>query len=159
MSQGLELHLEGDWDRAVFSLQNLAKKLNPSFKSDFDSDAEYVLETLKNHIVRQDLGWVPLSEHTIQLKGGSKTIMIETCTLLNSFEVKPVSGNDYSLFVGVDSGSHPSGEDVQDIMMWLEYGTDKMPPRPLIRPTIEEVEDEIKKHWRELFEDLLKGDK
>lgn len=157
MSQGLELHLEGDWDRAVFSLQNLAKKLNPSFKSDFDSDAEYVLETLKNHIVRQDLGWVPLSEHTIQLKGGSKTIMIETGTLLNSFEVKPVSGNDYSLFVGVDSGSHPSGEDVQDIMMWLEYGTDKMPPRPLIQPTYKEVQKELKNRWRKVLADLVNG--
>ena len=42
-------------------------------------------------------------------------------------------------------------------MIWLEYGTDKIPPRPLVRPTIEEVEDIIKSHWKELFQELVKG--
>ena len=41
----------------------------------------------------------------------------------------------------------------------LEYGTDKIPPRPLVQPTIKEVEKILKDHWKDLFESLVKGDK
>ena len=43
------------------------------------------------------------------------------------------------------------------LMIWLEYGTDKMTPRPLIQPTFEEVQDIIKDNWEECFKKLCKG--
>ena len=46
---------------------------------------------------------------------------------------------------------------MSDLMIWLEYGTDKIPPRPLVQPTIEEVEDILKEHWKDLMEELIKG--
>ena len=46
---------------------------------------------------------------------------------------------------------------MSDLMIWLEYGTDKMPPRPLVQPTIEEVEDIIRKNWVDLMKELIKG--
>ena len=42
-------------------------------------------------------------------------------------------------------------------MIWLEYGTDKMPPRPLIQPTYEEVMGIIEKNWESYFKKLCKG--
>ena len=44
-----------------------------------------------------------------------------------------------------------------DLMIWLEYGTDKIPPRPLIRPTWEEIEPILKEHWKDLLDGLVKG--
>ena len=41
-------------------------------------------------------------------------------------------------------------------MLWLEYGTDKIPPRPLVQPTIEEVQDLLKEHWEDLMKELIK---
>ena len=45
---------------------------------------------------------------------------------------------------------------MSELMIWLEYGTDKIPPRPLVQPTLEEVEDLLKKHWEDLMKELVK---
>ena len=68
--------------------------------------------------------------------------------------------NGATLFVGASAWKRtPDGVKFSDLMIWLEYGTDKIPPRPLVEPTIEEVEDILKDHWKDLFESLVKGDK
>jgi hypothetical protein len=47
-----------------------------------------------------------------------------------------------------------------DIMIWLEYGTDAIPPRPLIRPTWDEIEPVLKQHWKGILAELInKGGK
>lgn len=159
----LNLTMTGDWNKAGLLLQNLSVKLFPAFKAQIDEDGQFVLEKLQGHIDSQDLGWTPLAKRTVELKGGDTTILVETGTLRNSLSVRRIksSASGSTIFIGASpwKGHSPSGQKLSTLMIWLEYGTDKMPPRPLIRPTIEEVEDEIKKHWRELFEDLLKGDK
>ena len=48
---------------------------------------------------------------------------------------------------------------LSDLLIWLEYGTDKIPPRPLVQPTIKEVEKILQDHWKDLFEDLVKGER
>lgn len=158
---GLSLSMTGDWNRAGLHLQNLAVRLCPAFKAQIDEDGQFVLEKLQGHIDSQDLGWTPLAQRTIELKGGDSTIMIETGTLRNGLSVRHIksSASGSTIFVGASPWKRhsPSGEKLDTIMIWLEYGTDKMPPRPLIRPTIEEVEDEIKTHWKELFADLVQG--
>lgn len=150
----------GDWTRAGVVLQRLSVNLCPAFKAQLRDDGELILKTLQDHIDSQDLGWTPLSPHTVELKGGDTTIYVETGALRGSLEVRKVRApaNGITLFIGASAWKrHPSGVKLSDLMIWLEYGTNKMPPRPLIRPTWEEVEPIIKSNWRELLKDLIES--
>ncbi len=160
MSMGLKLELTGDWGRALNHLRNLSVRLKPTFTAQFDKDGKFVLEKMRGHIDSQDLSWTPLAERTIELKGGDTTIMVETGQLKSGLEVKRVksTANGVTFFVGASEGkSHEGGMSMKDLLVWLEYGTDKLPPRPLVRPTAQEVEKILKDNWKDLFSDLVKG--
>lgn len=163
MSKDASLKLTGDWKRAGIYLKNLSTKLTPAFQAQFYEDGEFVLDVMKSHIINQDLSWTPLAERTIELKGGDDTIYIETGRLLDGLTVRRIksSNTGSTIFVGASpwkTHKNPRGAEVKmsDLMIWLEYGTDKMPPRPLIQPTYNEVSDLLHKHWKELMTVLVK---
>ena len=148
----------GDWTRAGVVLQGLCVNILPAFKAQIQDDGELVLKTMLDHIERQDLPWKPLSDRTIQLKGGDQTIYVETGFLKENLEVRRVKApsNGITLFIGASAWKRtPEGVKLSDLMIWLEYGTDKIPPRPLIRPTWEEVKPIIEKNWKDLLQDLI----
>lgn len=154
-----ELKMTGDWNKAGLYLQNLAVKLYPAFSAKLYEDGQFVLEKMRGHIDNQDLNWIPLSERTVALKGGSTTIYIETGKLRSGLTVRRIKSkaNGSTIFIGASPWKKHDGIKMSDLMIWLEYGTDKIPPRPLIRPTIEEVQDILKEHWKDLMKELLKG--
>ena len=155
----MSLTLTGDWNRAGVYLRNLAVKLKPAFEAQLWEDGQLVLDTMKSHIDRQDLNWIPLAERTIELKGGDDTIYVETGALKNGLTVRRVksTARGSTLFIGASPWKrHEGGMKMSELMIWLEYGTDKIPPRPLVQPTIEEVEDLLKKHWKDLMKELIK---
>lgn len=159
---GMSLKMTGDWNRAGLHLQNLAVKLRPAFQAQFEEDGKFVLEKMQSHIDKQDLSWTPLAERTIELKGGDDTILVETGQLRNGLSVRRIKSSvkGSTIFVGASPWKrHEGGMKLSDLLIWLEYGTDKMPPRPLVQPTIEEVQKILTDHWKELFEDLVKGKK
>lgn len=148
----------GDWTRAGVVLQGLSVNLVPAFKAQIEEDGNLILKTLIDHIDAQDLPWTPLSERTIELKGGDSTIYVESGYLKNNLQVRRVKSvaNGFTLFIGASAWKRtPEGVKLSDLMIWLEYGTDKIPPRPLIRPTWDEVEPIIKEHWREILKDFV----
>ena len=156
----MKLEMTGDWNRAGMYMRNLAVKLKPAFEAQLWEDGQMVLEKMREHIDSQDLSWTPLSERTVELKGGDDTIYVETGALKNGLTVRRIksSARGSTIFIGASPWKrHEGGMKMSDLMIWLEYGTDKIPPRPLVRPTIEEVEDIIKSHWKELFQELVKG--
>lgn len=156
----LSFKMTGDWNRAGIHLQNLAVKLRPAFQAQFDEDGEFVLKTMQGHIDKQDLSWTPLAERTIELKGGDTTIYVETGALRNGLSVRRIksSVNGSTIFVGASPWKrHEGGMKLSDLLIWLEYGTDKIPPRPLVQPTMKEVEKVLKDHWKDLFSDLVRG--
>ena len=153
------LQMTGDWNRAGIHLKNLAVKLKPAFSAQLYEDGQMVLEKLQGHIDNQDLSWTPLSQRTIELKGGDTTIYVETGQLRNGLSVRRIKSSvrGDTIFVGASPWkSHAGGMKLSELMIWLEYGTDKIPPRPLIEPTMEEVKDLLQKNWQKLFEDLVK---
>lgn len=159
MTVGMTLEMRGDWTAATTRLRNIATRLKPDFIAQFENDGEFVLEKMRGHIDSQDLGWTPLSPHTVELKGGDTTILVETGALRDGLTVKRISSSSgLTLFVGADNSGHPSGLSMNTLMMWIEGGTDRMPPRPLIKPTIDEVQDILKDHWKDLFQDIVKGE-
>lgn len=156
----VKLEMTGDWNRAGLYMRNLAVKLKPAFEAQLWEDGQMVLEKMRGHIDSQDLSWTPLAERTVELKGGDDTIYVETGALKNGLTVRRIksSTRGSTIFIGASPWKrHEGGMKMSDLMIWLEYGTDKIPPRPLVRPTIEEVEDIIKSHWKELFQELVKG--
>lgn len=156
----MKLEMTGDWNRAGLYMRNLAVKLKPAFEAQLWEDGQMVLEKMRGHIDSQDLSWTPLAERTVELKGGDDTIYVETGALKNGLTVRRIKSSvrGSTIFIGASPWKrHEGGMKMSDLMIWLEYGTDKIPPRPLVRPTIEEVEDIIKSHWKELFQELVKG--
>lgn len=155
----MSLTLTGDWNRAGVYLKNLAVKLKPAFETQLYEDGEFVLQKMKDHIDSQDLSWTPLAERTIELKGGDDTIYVETGALRDGLVVRRIksTAKGSTIFVGASPWkTHPSGMKMSELMIWLEMGTDKIPPRPLVQPTIEEVEDILKSNWEDLMKSLLK---
>lgn len=157
----LSLQMRGDWNRAGLHLKNLAVQLNPAFQAQFDEDGQFVLEKMQGHIDSQDLGWTPLAQHTIELKGGDSTILVETGALRGGLSVRRIKSGvkGSTIFIGASPWKHhsPSGAKLSDLLTWLEYGTDKIPPRPLVKPTIEEVQGVLQQHWQDLMKDLVQG--
>lgn len=155
----LNLELTGDWNRAGIYMRNLAVKLKPAFEAQIYEDGEFVLEIMRDHIDSQDLSWTPLAERTVELKGGDTTIYVETGQLRNGLTVRRIKSSvkGSTVFIGASPWKrHSSGMKMSDLMIWLEYGTDKIPPRPLVQPTFEEVQDLLKDHWEDLMKELIK---
>lgn len=157
---GLKLTKVGDWQRAGTVLRGINTKLIPALKARLYEDGNLVLQRMQDHIDSQDLDWEPLTEKTVELKNGDDTIYIETGWLRDNLSVRKVksSASDTAYFVGASAWkTHPSGVKFSDLMIWLEYGTDKMVPRPLIRPTYDEVEKELNEGWLKTVTDYIKG--
>lgn len=157
----LKMSKSGDWEKAGKMFEYLADNLTEEFKEQIQEDAKYVLNKYREHIDKQDLPWTPLSPKTVALKGGSTTIYVETGWLkknLSVIRISPASKKYYKVFVGASHRRRhkPSGLNFNQLMLWLEYGTDKIPPRPLIRPTVREVEPELQKRWVKRLNDLFR---
>ena len=161
----ISLKMTGDWKRAGITLKNLAVKLYPAFELQLQEDGNFILERMREHIDNQDLNWSPLAESTIALKGGDDTIYVDSGALRDGLTVRRVksSTKGSTFYIGASPWKRHTnartGESVNmnTLMIWLEYGTDKMTPRPLIQPTFEEVQDIIKDNWEECFKKLCKG--
>lgn len=154
----ISLKMIGDWKRAGIFFKKLSVRLQPAFEAELYENGQLVLKTLQGHIDKQDLKWTPLSERTVELKGGDTTIYVDTGTLRNGLVVRRIKSSvkGSTIFVGASPWKrHESGVKMSDLMIWLEYGTDKIPPRPLIAPTKEEVEGMLHKSWKELMKDLI----
>jgi len=155
----MNLEMTGDWNKAGLYLRNLAVKLKPAFEAQLWEDGQMVLEKMQGHIDSQDLNWTPLAERTVELKGGDTTIYVETGQLRDGLTVRRIKSTvkGSTIFIGASPWKrHSSGMKMSELMIWLEYGTDKIPPRPLVEPTIEEVKGIIQDNWKELMQELLK---
>ena len=150
----------GDWAKAGVVLKRLAVNLNPFAKGMLYEDGQLVLETIQGHIDKQDLNWTPLAKSTIRAKG-SDDIYVETGSLRNGLTVRKIksSKDDLVLFVGASPWKRhaPSGKKMSEILIFLEYGTSRIPPRPLVEPTFEEVKSKIQKEWRGAIADFIGG--
>lgn len=154
----------GDWARAGTVLRGLSSRggrVTKAFKATVDRDGNIIKEKLVGHIDAQDLNWKPLSPHTIELKHGNSTVYVETGTLKKNIRARRISApsNGYSLFIGCAPQAHnKDGSKLSDIMIYLEYGTSKIPARPLIRPTWDEVKGQIKNDMRKTLRGLIRGE-
>ena len=91
---------------------------------------------------------------------GHDKIYVETGWLKENLSVRRITIKPLrsTIFVGASPWKthKPSGKKFSELMIMLEYGTDEIPARPLIRPTWAEIEKEIKAGWRKMFKDKLR---
>lgn len=151
--------LYGQWKSAGITLRNLSQNIKPKAEKQLKEDAEFIQEKLIGHIDNQDLPWSSLSPITVRIKKSSK-IYIDTGTLKDNIKVRGIksSVNKSTIFIGANSyTTHgPSGMRMSQLMNILEYGSKYTPPRPLIRPTWNEVKPLIESRWKKTFVEELK---
>ena len=59
----------------------------------------------------------------------------------------------------IDAGSYRDGENVATVAMKLEFGSDKIPARPLFRPVAEEEFPKVEKETLAFVKDMIKKGK
>ncbi len=152
--------LVGDWKKAGIVLKNISTKISPLANARLYADGKIIVEKMVEHIDKQDLPWTPLKQHTIQLKGNEK-VYYESGWLRDNLSVRRLKNNPRgsTIFIGASPWKkHPqSGLTFSDLMIFLEYGTRYTPARPLVRPTWNELEEEIKQGWADMIKELLGG--
>lgn len=98
--------------------------------------AKRLVKIVKGHITKQDLPWVQLSAETKAMKGHSD-ILLDTKLYFESINYW---WENKILKVGVKRGLHyDSGVEISNVAALLEFGTRKMPARPLWGPSIQEI--------------------
>lgn len=131
----------GDWT----GVENFFKSLGVEMKKKINQSqweiCKKLRDTVIHHIQDQDLNWQDLSERTTKRKKKNKDIiLIDTETYINNIKLWRQGGK---AFVGVKKGTLYKRKDatvsLERVAIWLEYGTSKMPARPLWNPSIDEL--------------------
>lgn len=142
----MNIDMVGDWSKFNTSITALAdKKIIPLLKVQIDSSGKMLLKTLVGHVQTQDLNWTPLADETLKRKSSGLTY-VDTGELINNLVLKNVinKADTYAVFVGAPNVVHsPSGYNLSEIMLYMEYGTFQNPARPLIQPTFDELKNHI----------------
>lgn len=131
----------GDWVQTHAWLHGLqVAPLDPFFEK-LKVLGKALQKRIQQHIVEQDLDWEPLAHSTIQQKGFD-TVLMNTLEYLQKieFEILKHSLNEWELIVYPKGDHSASGLSMQTLAMYLEYGTSRMPERPLWRVVFEEIE-------------------
>lgn len=148
----------GDWKKAGVLLKKMSAGIFPFAEAQLLADGRLVLERMLEHIDNQDLNWTPLSEDTVRIKG-SNQIYVDTGWLQSNLDVRRIKGalRGTKIFIGASPWKthQPSGLKFSDLMIYLEYGTATSPPRPLVRPTWEEVRPIIEDNWEQMLKDFI----
>lgn len=135
----------GDWDKVNKTFKDLRRaNISKEYGPIMHELGTAIADKLRNHIMRQDLHWEPLSPVTIAKKGGSEIIYIETKAFLKSIHYKVVRKNKSTMQLSVNvKGKHPGKKknkiEMQTLASYLEYGTKFMPARPLWRPVFKNI--------------------
>jgi len=154
--------MTGEWQTAGAKIDFIGRRLTPSATKAMRQCGEELIDVMRGHIEKQDLPWKPLARTTVIMKGSS-LIYIETGDLYeNGFKVRALKSDKKgsTFFVGANPWTRhkPSGKKMNELLTELEYGTDKIPPRPIVRPSVEEFKmDFPKKFAKYMSLELGKG--
>lgn len=131
----------GDWKGVEKFFGSLGIEMKKKISQAQWDICKKLRDTVIDHITAQDLNWEDLSERTVKLKKKNKDlILIDTETYVSNIKMWRANG---VVNVGVKKGTtykRKSGSvSLERVAIWLEYGTSKMPARPLWNPSFEEL--------------------
>lgn len=139
----------GDWDDIQKFCKNFGKEFEKEGSKYIEEQSKMVKDTVQRRIKNGE-GMKALKPNTIKKKGSSKPL-IETGTLLDSISIE-IKG--LSLKVG-PTGNNPSGLSNEEQALYHEFGTQRIPPRPFMRPSYEEVEPKLKDEICEVVSNII----
>lgn len=130
----------GDWNRMDSFLERIGYG---GTQDDFEDALRSLGEAVRLLIVRRiengDAVWPPLAPITIRRKGHPQ-VYVETGKFLASIRVEIVKKSSGILEVQIaPEGVNDQGVSYTDIANWLEYGTSRIPARPLWRPIMSRI--------------------
>lgn len=157
----------GSWDSTIRAIGSLGPKVKDAAKKSQRRLANEMKNAIINHIYAQDLKWAPLRPSTSKRKNNKNRYMIymDTETYINSITI--IAKGD-TVSVGIKKGQPYKGKKdrsitVDQVAMWMEFGTARAEARPLWQPTIEEfggakgLRDKIAFDIYEKIKGLTKG--
>ena len=133
----------GDWQKFQLWVAWLRNGGHiPLVKQWMDELGKQIEQKIGEHILFQDIDWEPLAASTIAKKGHDR-IYMDTGKYISSLTHNvTVSGKfDVTLTVFLKNDYPDRGEAVATIAKYLEFGTKRMPARPLWRPVTNELPD------------------
>jgi len=135
----------GAWDKVHSWLTRAATgHLSAKLMRAAEGYGEAVRVKLLAHIQAQDLGWPPLAPSTVAKKGHEQAY-VETGDLISNIRVELDQGRFHTtLKVFPSDATSRSGLTFRELATKLEYGTPTIPPRPVWRPTYDEVKRDPK---------------
>lgn len=138
MTTGLSFY--GDWSRVSNVLGGISVPRNlDSFERALANLGNAIKKKIELRVNRGDIGWPALSPRTVIRKGHTK-IYVETGKFLNSIKVVVRKKSKGIIEVSIKpTGTNDEGVSYEDIHRWLEFGTSRMPARPLWRPIMKQV--------------------
>lgn len=135
----LTIQKVGNWQGTIKALEEMGHKVRPEANRAMTALAEEMKAAVIDHIYSQDLNWAPLNPKTVKKKGHSE-VYIDTQTYVNAISIVK---NRNQVSAGIKKGQQYKGRKdrsvtVDQVAMWMEFGTRRAPARPLWQPTIEE---------------------
>lgn len=131
----------GDWKGVETFFKGLGIEMKKKITQSQWEICKKLRDTVIAHITAQDLNWQDLSDRTVKLKKQNKDlILIDTEAYISNIKLWKSNG---VVNVGVKKGTtykRTNGSvSLERVAIWLEYGTSKMPARPLWNPSFEEL--------------------
>jgi hypothetical protein len=132
----------GNWDGAIEFFRTSGYRVKTvALKAQEEICREYK-KRLINHIISQDLNWQPLSERTRERKNpkNKDLILIDTELYVKSISITRM-GNTWMTGIkkGIAYKRKGSFINLDRVAVLNEFGTTKVPERPLWEPTLEEL--------------------
>lgn len=142
----------------VIATKSNKSDLQPAF-------AEYVAYRLRNDIIAyikdqryaRKGKWVPLKFEYVEYKKRknlSTNTWEATSQLVNSIKVTK-KGDKFHVGISPSKTYKGSSLKVIQVARWMEYGTTKMPARPLFRPIIRLYRRHIRKYWEDFNSECI----
>lgn len=141
--------ITGDWDKIQKFCKDFGKDLEKEGKKYISEQSKMVQQTVQDKI-KSGEGMKALKPSTIAKKGSNRPL-IETGTLLDSISVE-INGLSFTV---KPTGDNPSGLTNEQQAIYHEFGTERIPPRPFMRPSYEEVEPKLKEEISEVVSNII----
>lgn len=132
----IKVNQTGNWNGLLRAFRDMGFDINTAARNGQQEAAKKLIKIVKGHIINQDLPWPKLNEHTKNAKNSSD-ILIDTRLYFESINYW---WENKTIKAGVKRGLHyPSGVEISNVAAMLEFGTSKMPDRPVWGPSLEEI--------------------
>lgn len=136
----------GDWDKLFAHVRGL-KTAKGKMKSILSEVGHRVAKDARENIYNQKFNrkFAPLSTKTLSKKHGNKKILMDTGHWVDTIIAKDIKeeGSTLTIIIGTE------GEDNNALAVFHEYGTYKMPARPIFNLTWRSIREDVKRQFRD----------